>query len=364
MLNLVFTLRLRAKITLWLALLLAACLLAGPAHAVDYFGRPVSPVASSTASAPIAAALAAPQEAPSQLSKLPYPVRMAVGQIVQWQSQLNAILREHLQESRQSHSNAALWGIVLISFIYGVLHAAGPGHGKVVIGSYFLTQRARVLHGVAMSAWAATVQALSAIVLVGGLAALFDSGTLKILGHAAALQMISYAILGAMGLLMLWRLARGLDTCGCEPDAATARSVSPLRMPPKRSGNAAVAANKLTYRAQGAANASRNWRQMALTGVAVGLRPCTGAILVLIFCLANGIFMTGVISTFAMALGVAITVSLISLGSMGINRLLPAHGHSGGWQRTLSWTGASLIALFGLTQTILLATGVIAPTLG
>ncbi|MBB5192586.1 ABC-type nickel/cobalt efflux system permease component RcnA [Silvimonas terrae] len=345
----------------FIALLLAlvAIAVAQPAMAVDYFGRAVV----QTASAPAASAVAPTATAQPALSTLPAPVRAVIGQLVVWQSKLNAVLREALQQSRQNGSSTALWLIVLVSFVYGVLHAAGPGHGKVVIGSYFLTQRARVLHGVALSAWAATVQALCAIVLVGGLAALLGNSSLSILNHAATLETVSYAILGGMGVLMLWRLARGLDTCGCEPDQAQAPKAGAMHAPLRRK-TAGKGTGKITYRAAGSDRAARNWRQMALAGAAVGLRPCTGAILVLIFCLANGIFLTGVLSTFAMAAGVAITVSLISLGAMGVNRLTPAHGRRSGWQRGLSWAGAGAIALFGVLQTVLLITGIISPTLG
>jgi ABC-type nickel/cobalt efflux system permease component RcnA len=165
-----------------------------------------------------------------------------------------------------------------------------------------------------------------------------------------------------MGLLMLWRLARGLDTCGCEPDKPQAPKAGAMHAPLRRKTGSG--SGKMVYRTPEQNRTARNWRQMALAGAAVGLRPCTGAILVLIFCLANGIFLTGVLSTFAMAAGVAITVSLISLGAMGVNRLAPAHGRRSGWQRGLSWAGAGAIALFGVLQTVLLLTGVISPTLG
>ncbi|GGP25253.1 nickel/cobalt transporter [Silvimonas amylolytica] len=335
-----------------------------PAMAVDYFGRPVVPAqAASTPAASMAVAAPVVANPEQTISSLPAPARAVIGQLVIWQSKLNAILRSALQQSRQTGSSTALWLIVLVSFVYGVLHAAGPGHGKVVIGSYFLTQRARILHGVALSAWAATVQALCAIALVGGLAALLGNTSLSILNHAATLETVSYAILGGMGLLMVWRLAHGLDTCGCEPEKPQVLKAGAMHTPLRRKSGGG-ANSKMVYRATAPERAARNWRQMALAGAAVGLRPCTGAILVLIFCLANGIFLTGVVSTFAMAAGVAITVSLISLGAMGVNRLAPAHGHRRGWQRGLSWAGAGAIALFGILQTVLLLTGVISPTLG
>ena len=49
-----------------------------------------------------------------------------------------------------------------------------------------------------------------------------------------------------------------------------------------------------------------------MTVVAAGLRPCSGAILVLVFALAQGIFAAGVAATLAMSLGTAITTSALA----------------------------------------------------
>ena len=109
--------------------------------------------------------------------------------------------------------------------------------------------------------------------------------------------------------------------------------------------------------------------QVLLTGGAVGLRPCSGAILVLLFTLANGIFWVGVVSTFAMGVGVAITVSAVSLGMLGLNRGLGrlsqrqqtlAHG----LRKGLALTGALLILLVGGVQLYGLWTGLIPAVAG
>ncbi len=64
------------------------------------------------------------------------------------------------------------WGLVLVSFLYGVLHAAGPGHGKAVLTTYLLTHRHRLNRGIAMGTLAALLQGLTALLLVYGLTGL------------------------------------------------------------------------------------------------------------------------------------------------------------------------------------------------
>jgi nickel/cobalt transporter (NicO) family protein len=51
--------------------------------------------------------------------------------------------------------------------------------------------------------------------------------------------------------------------------------------------------------------------------VAVGARPCSGAIIVLVFALAQGLFWAGVISALVMGLGTAITVAAIASIAVG-----------------------------------------------
>ena len=98
-----------------------------------------------------------------------------------------------------------------------------------------------------------------------------------------------------------------------------------------------------------------------MTGGAVGLRPCSGAILVLLFTLTNGIFWVGIVSTLAMGCGVAITVSAVSLGVLGVQRGLSQLGADRllRVRQTLALGGAGLIALFGALQLYGLWTGLI-----
>jgi hypothetical protein len=103
-------------------------------------------------------------------------------------------------------------------------------------------------------------------------------------------------------------------------------------------------------------------RQIFLTGLAVGIRPCVGAIFVLIAGLANGVFLTGVLSAFAIAAGVALTVLTIGLTSLGVNRLVSTGAQSR--RRALEQVrfrlamgGALFITLFAAWQVFAILAG-------
>lgn len=314
------------------ALTLAAAL---PAGAADLFGRSETPP---PASAPL------PPPARS-FPALPAPLRAVIGRALAVQSRLNSELRGELQEARRSGSWRPALAIVFTSFLYGVFHAVGPGHGKIVVGSYFLTRRARLLHGFAMSGAAALVQAVSAVLLVSLVAAVLEAGSGQLLAYAANLETASYGVITLLGLWMAWGVLRPQPCCehGDQPDHVHDGHSGHSHHAPRRSELAKVLA----------------------TGAAVGLRPCSGAILVLLFTLANEIYPIGILATFAMGLGVAITVSAVSLATFRIHRSLAGHqALAGRLRQTLAMAGALVITLFGLLQLLGIWSGVITPMAG
>jgi len=96
-----------------------------------------------------------------------------------------------------------------------------------------------------------------------------------------------------------------------------------------------------------------NWRKVMAVVFSVGIRPCTGAILVLVFALTQGLFWAGVAATFAMALGTGITVSVLATLALGSRELaLKLGGTNSAWA-SMVWTtcaigGPTIILLFGL----------------
>ena len=314
-----------------------------PSQAADLFGRPDQPAAQDTQPT----VSPAPITPPAAPTVLPEPLRRMVAGLIDVQSRLNAELRVQARDGESWRPALAIMGI---SFLYGVFHAVGPGHGKMVIGSYFLTRRARLLHGLAMSGVAAFVQALSAILLVAVLAAVLDVGSRQIFDQAAILEIASYGLIMLVGLWAAWGVISG-RVC-CEHGDEKSQHVhehnhehdgpcdhhrhAPSSLPPK-------------------AGRGELWAVLS-TGAVVGLRPCSGAILVLLFTLANGIFPVGILSTFVMGIGVAITVSVVSLTTLGLHHGLSKLGQgryavlAQRLRQAAALAGAMVITLFGAVQ--------------
>lgn len=255
---------------------------------------------------------------------LPEPLRS----LAQWgfalQRELNGQMRTHLAEFRDSGAWEPALALMLAAFLYGVFHAIGPGHGKVVIGSWFATRRARIAHGLAACGISALVQAASAVAAVALLAGALSLAPRQVLAQAAWLEVGSYGLIAVMGLVMAWNTLRGHHSCGhahCGHD------------------------HHHHHHHHGADDGRRTLFGMA---AAIGFRPCSGAILVLLFTLANGMFWLGILATLAMAVGVALTVSGIGLSALGLNRLL---GLGGGerLRKTLALAGAAAVTLLGVT---------------
>ena len=273
------------------------------------------------------------------------------------QSRLNAELRGQLRLARDGDSWGPALAIIGISFLYGVFHAVGPGHGKVVVGSYFLTRRARILHGLAMSGSAALVQSCSAILLVSLLAAFLELGAKQILAQAAILEIASYGVITLLGLWMVWGVLSRRRCCAHADEAAHVH------------GPACGHDHDHDHQHDHDHDRRGDLLRVLMTGAAVGVRPCSGAILVLLFTLANDIYPIGIAATFAMGVGVAITVSVVSLGTLGLHRSLSRLGErraalAGRLRQGVALAGAAFITLFGVLQLLGIWSGLIVPMAG
>ena len=350
---------------------LLLCIVAVQTHAgatTDVFGRSSN-------------AASAPQAIHQRALPLPAPLRKVLVAGLVLQGELNRHLQAALSQQRTGQTHAMAWSVVLFSFIYGVLHAVGPGHGKLAVGAYLMSHQARITQAVFLSLWAALVQAGSAIVLVGGFAWLFHARMHDLMSYAEKLDLLSYAAMSAVGLWTLWSIITRRDCCDEVLKLDLTHSVADKDQSDHTEAYLGQARGMRRVGRRGAWRQPQNsssWvvRQIVLTGLAVGIRPCVGAIFVLLAALANGIFMIGVLASLAMAAGVALTVLLVGLASVGINRALvpqelpSAAGRLAAWQRPgesirrgLALTGALFITVFSLLECAAILSGFTATTL-
>ncbi|MBK8457397.1 MAG: nickel/cobalt transporter [Phyllobacteriaceae bacterium] len=274
-----------------------------------------------------------------------------------------------------------LWILIGLSFAYGVFHAAGPGHGKAVISSYMLANETTLKRGVALSFVSAFLQALTALVVVGLAYAVLRGTTISMTDATWALELASYAAIAAYGAWLLVRKARRWiggrqahalsaatvhdhqmhhihdhhghahgETCGHDhhhdhghehdhhhhTDGETCDDCGRSHAPDP----ARLAGDRFDLRTAAAAV----W--------AVGLRPCSGALIVLTFALLNGLILGGVLSVLAMAFGTALTVSALAILAVTAKNAavrLSGGGRAGALVHDgIEIAGASLVLLLGL----------------
>jgi nickel/cobalt exporter len=274
-------------------------------------------------------------------------------------------------------NGSAAYTLMGISFAYGIFHAAGPGHGKAVISSYMVANNETWRRGVALSFASAILQALTAILIVG-IAAVLLGATAKVMGDTVrVIEIVSYLMIIAIGLRLLWVKGRAFLHLLRAPKQAQDHAHDHGHS----HGNHGHAHHDHAHdhahdhghghhghdhdhgeeaSAWGHAHAlepqeltGRHWLRRGLSAIfAVGLRPCSGAIIVLVFSLAQGLFWIGVGATFMMGLGTAITVASIAtlaVGARGLaGRLAKAKPGAGILViRGLETGAAAVIILFG-----------------
>ena len=212
---------------------------------------------------------------------------------------------------------SAAYTLMGISFLYGIFHAAGPGHGKAVISSYLVANNETWRRGIVLSFASALLQAVVAIAIVG-IAAVLLNATAKTMGNAVrVIEIGSYALIVLIGLRLLWVKGRALlhllRPGGHDHHAHGHAHDHGHGHDHHHDDEEEASAWGHAHAPEPAELKGRHWLRHGLSAiVAVGLRPCSGAIIVLVFALAQGLFWIGVASTFVMGLGTAITVACVA----------------------------------------------------
>ena len=240
---------------------------------------------------------------------------------IQWVISQQATFHRELVSLVRSISKGGspvlLWGLISTSFFYGVFHAAGPGHGKAVISAYMLASKAPLRRGISLAFLCAGVQAVMAVLVIVVLSQVFSLAG-KAMQISRFFEVASFAAVGFIGVWILVRLLRGQSSCGHDHSQDHLEEHhhhdhshgdhSHEDHSPESHGHS----HDHTCCAHHADEAKTARRSIWAMVAAVGIRPCTGAILVLLFSLSTGIFVWGLVATFAMALGTAITVAALA----------------------------------------------------
>jgi ABC-type nickel/cobalt efflux system permease component RcnA len=260
------------------------------------------------------------------------------GSVSVWQSHFYRQLTGAVR-AWQADGGAA-WALIGLSFAYGVFHALGPGHGKAVISSYVLANRQTARNGALLALASSLIQALVAIVMVAVLAVVFNATAATMNEATRWLELASYALVTLLGLWLVWVKAirpllrrRGARDTAHGPDLGHEHDPSHAVGHAHANGIPSAHAHVHTHTHHhdhdhdhdhncGCGHAHvpapeqvagpLNWRRAWSAILAVGLRPCSGALIVLVFALSQGFFLAGVASALAMGLGTGLTVAALA----------------------------------------------------
>jgi ABC-type nickel/cobalt efflux system permease component RcnA len=294
------------------------------------------------------------------------------GGIVGWLlAKQSEFYREMSSTIRAAKSDgSAVWSLLGISFAYGIFHAAGPGHGKAVISSYLVANQETARRGIVLSFASAMLQALVAVVVVGICAWLLNATAKTMCGAEKGIEIASYALIAAFGARLVWTKGGGfMRALSAKPVPVMAAAHDHHGHDHRHHDHDHSHGHHHDHDHDDHVHDEHcghshgptpdqlagpgGWQRGFGAIFAVGLRPCSGAILVLVFALAQGLFWAGIAATFVMGLGTAITVATIAVlavSARGLAQRLSAGSDGRGTliMRGIEFAAAGLVLLFGV----------------
>jgi len=194
----------------------------------------------------------------------------------------------------QQNSHQLNGGLMLMagSFVYGVLHAVGPGHGKFVITTFLATHREKLRASRLITLSGSMMQGVVAVLFVVLLAIILNLSTGDLSQSRYWIEKINALLIAAFGAVLIFRAVGGKSRFF------------------KQARQAECGCGHQHYPAEHAL--STGWRNAIWLTLTIGIRPCSGALMILIFSNAIGMFSWGVAAVMAMSLGTALSIIIMA----------------------------------------------------
>jgi len=266
-----------------------------------------------------------------------------MAQIGRWQSEANRALSAEVRAIRQGQGVAAVLALVGIGFLYGVVHALGPGHGKAIVAAYFMDRRRHWSAAIFAGGWIALGHTISGILIVLVLAVILRGASLDVVDQSRFVEVVAYGMIVAIGL---WRLVAGLR--GSVHDHAHHDGHGHHH--DHQHDHAGSDHHHAHDRPMGWRGRLRQFlRPDAMLGLltVAGAVPCSGAMILLLFSLANGLLLVGLLGAFAISIGMALTLIVLGFTAVSLRKRFVDEGGHGWLQRGMTIAGGLLVAVVG-----------------
>ena len=269
-----------------------------------------------------------------------------------FQRRANAEIATYMKAIERGDDLGAFFLGLALAFAYGIFHAFGPGHGKFIIVSYFLGREARVARGVVMAIQVAIVHVIAAILIVWLADIVLKAGFGIGLSEVPGVRAASFLIIVGIGLYMLYQAAR---TSGNPvPGVIAGDGHDQGREHSHGHGHGHDDDHGHDH-----GPGDRGSLEGGLLALAAGMVPCPGAVLIMLYAVANDMIYPGFLLVGAMSLGIGLSICVVGVGAIlarqAATRFMERSGSSRGvavLHTTLNYAGATFVTLVGLVSFI------------
>ncbi|PJG81896.1 zinc transporter permease subunit ZevB [Caviibacterium pharyngocola] len=245
-------------------------------------------------------------------------------QVIVWQREFNQLMSAYLHQIKQSPATAG--GLLIgVSFLYGVFHALGPGHGKFIIASYLSTHRSQLKSGMTLSLLSSIMQGIVAIAATSVIVVLLNLSSAYFKLSQLWLERVAFGLILLLGLYWIYQSAKTLYRLSAQKKGNIRRiyTIKPLSAPLMQES----AVKKMTnFSAEQPTCACGHQhiptarqlektdnRSRLLVILSIGMRPCSGAIFVLFLAYMLDLYIWGMFAVLAMSVGTGLTLSAFAL---------------------------------------------------
>ena len=275
--------------------------------------------------------------------------------LMDFQRRANAEVAFHMNAIERGENLGALFLALAVAFAYGAIHAFGPGHGKFVVVSYFLGREARVMRGVVMALQIAIVHVIAAIVIVWLADLVLRGGFGLGLSDVPGVRAASFLIIVGIGLYMLYQAvraslsARGHRGHGHHHDHHHGHEHG-------HQHDHGLGHHHGHHHRHGHSRGSK--AEGGILALAAGMVPCPGAVLIMLYAVANDMIVPGSLLVAAMSLGIGSSICVLGVGAIlarqAAMRVMERSGGGGAnaLRHGMNYAGAALVTLVGLVSFI------------
>jgi len=269
-----------------------------------------------------------------------------------FQRRANAEIATYMKAIERGDDLGAFFLGLAIAFAYGIFHAFGPGHGKFIIVSYFLGREARMARGVVMAIQVAIVHVIVAILIVWLADIVLKAGFGIGLSEVPGVRAASFLIIVGIGLYMLYQAAR---TSGSPVSGVAVGDRHDHGREHSHGHGAGPGGDHGHDHGPGDGGNIEG----GLLALAAGMVPCPGAVLIMLYAVANDMIYPGFLLVGAMSLGIGLSICVVGVGAIlarqAATRFMERSGGSRGaaiLRTTLNYAGATFVTLVGLVSFI------------